>query len=154
MNIDEKEYLELKQRVEELEAKLAEPPCRRTLAGMVGRYPISRIDCVNEYLEIPLVVYHRQFGDVWHLFLMAARHLHHEKNEFRQEACRRGARWSRQYPVGKAPLFNDLSYEEQKLSADMVNEMIDVWDKYYKLAHPTGKFKNRYGLEFEVEVSE
>ena len=67
------------------------------------------------------------------VFVKLAKHVHTRVTPYEESTIHS---WTRK-TCDKIPRkCEDLTYEEQKLSIEMLNELIPIYNKYFKLAHP------------------
>lgn len=135
MEISYEEYRDMKKRIEELEREQAKAkvlPMKRW-AYQVNELPINRIRISESIGSIPFFRYSQEARETWEVFLRLAKHVHTRVTLY-EESPIHG--WKRK-TCDKIPRkYEGLTYEEQRLSIEMLNELIPIYNKYFKLAHP------------------
>ena len=135
MEISYKEYRDLKRRIEELEreqAKVKVLPMKRW-AYQVNELPIETIRQSGNICSVPFFRYSQEARETWEVFLKLAKHVHKIVTPY-EESPIQG--WTRKTSDTFPRKCEDLTYEERKLSIEMLNELIPIYNKYFKLAHP------------------
>lgn len=136
MEITEQEYYELKAQVELLKQKVdgVKKP-RADFASLVMEKPISYVRNIED--SLPVFDYKwSASGDEWTLFLRLAKIIHRPNNLFYMDSCTRGP-YIRSIKKGCAPRkFTEMTEEQIELSVQMLNELIPIYNKYYKEIHP------------------
>lgn len=137
MEISEKEYYELKEQVRILQEKVKILPKKTTtLADLVDNLPYDHVmKTVDDYPEFEYV---RNTSGAWVHFTQLARVLHTPSYNFYMD--RNSNYPSKPYirSVGRhlAPRrLSDMKDEQIEISVQMLNEMIPIYDKYFKLTH-------------------
>lgn len=158
------EYLTLKRRVEELEAKQEkqekEIPLAIGWAYAVRELPIYGVGLTKGCTFKKPVCYYKTgtgTGSAWTLFTGLAKQIHAE-DTFRATNCTRNIdiglySWDKRSHTAPR-VFNHLTYEQKLLSLQMLNELIPIYNKYYKLAHPYAGFFDVTGKVFDLQISD
>lgn len=135
LEISYEEYRDLKRRIEELEREQAKTkvlPMKRW-AYQVNELPIDTIRLSENIGSIPFFRYSQEARETWEVFVKLAKHVHTRVTPYEESTIHS---WTRK-TCDKIPRkCEDLTYEEQKLSIEMLNELIPIYNKYFKLAHP------------------
>lgn len=143
MEISYEEYRDLKRRIEELEREQAKAkvlPMKRW-AYQVNELPIATIRISEKIGSIPFFRYSQEARETWEIFLKLAKHVNKRITPY-EEAKIYGHGEVYHYDWRKKSFdevsrkCEDLTYEEQRLSIEMLNELIPIYNKYFKLAHP------------------
>ena len=93
----------------------------------------------NNFHEHPIFEPDTFTGDAWQVFFRMAKLLHRPSPKFYMTTSKcDGKQFITYDKYPHAPKHvTDLTVEQQKLSLDMLNEMIPIWNKYFALAHQT-----------------
>lgn len=148
MEISEREYYELKEQVRQLQNKvdgIKDKP-RGDLASAVRELPI---DYIASEEAIPVFEYRKRASDTWQVFLRLAKLLHTPSPKFYMDRSHPGygarpyiRQSGRMLPPKR---ISGLTEEQLNASVEMLNEMIPIYNKYFKETHskvlydPTGK---------------
>lgn len=144
LEISYEEYRDLKRRIEELEREQAKAkvlPMKRW-AYQVNELPINTIRISENIGNIPFFRYSQEARETWEVFLKLAKHVnrrvapYEEKKIYGPGELTYCYNWSKKSHDEIPKKYEDLTYEEQKLSIEMLNELIPIYNKYFKLAHP------------------
>lgn len=140
MEISEREYYQLREQVQTLQGKVESMSAskRTNLLGAMNEAVISSVQ--NITAGKPIFGYSRfNNNDVWPLLLQMAKAIHEPSNVFYMStACPNG------YPhpyirstagARKPRKLTDLSESQFDLSAQMLNEMIPIYNRYFKFTH-------------------
>ena len=153
--VNYEEYIALKKRVEELEKRQTQDiPLSSGWAYAVTELPIYGTELDDKSsLEEPTVYYKKGARDAWQAFTKLAKQIH-EKDSYRLVPagswCKDSYRWDRRKQY--APKSHTaLTYEEKLLSLEMLNELVPIYNKYYKLAHPDTEFYDPRGRAFNLQ---
>lgn len=141
MEISEKEYLELKEQVRQLQLKVegvSSPP--KDLRSRVADTPISHVRNVEE--GKPVFDYmHSSSDDSWIAFIKLAKLIHKPSDRFYMDKSGFGTSekpYIRSYRSGEAPRkITEMSEEQIQISIDMLNELIPIYNKYFQKTHET-----------------
>lgn len=141
MEISEKEYFELKEQVRQLQCKvdgINKPP--KDLRSRVVETPINEVRNVEE--GTPVFDYRHWPGDeAWVVFIKLAKLIHKPSNRFYMDLAYSYGKpepYIRSYRCGDTPRkITDMSEEQVQISIDMLNEMIPIYNKYFKKTHET-----------------
>lgn len=150
MEISEMEYLALKAQVQTLQSQVSamnKPKQIRGIKDMVKEQVISGVQAMTDCK--PIFGYNNYNADAWTLMLQMAKEVHKPSNLFRMETrCTYG------YPKPYInTIFNhqkprkiaDLTPEQLEISVQMLDEIIPIYNRYFKMLHqkvlydPTGK---------------
>ena len=87
MEISEREYLELKRRVEELEKMQAISPVsvRKGWAYAVNEMPLEKLSLKDSRSEIPEAEYNSISYDVWNYFVKLAKQIHSKCPKYKRK---------------------------------------------------------------------
>lgn len=152
MEISEREYLELKRRVEMLESKQKAAPSDRGWAFSVKVMPHDIVRAVNSCDKNLEVYCDTACSDAWKAFSDLAKYIHRRPTTFVWEFNRYHRYFSWNQELYHAPKrYHQLTEEQKLLSLDMLNELIPIYNKYYALANPTTT-AIMDGEQFEVPV--
>ncbi len=159
MEISEKEYLELKEQVRQLQLKVegvGSPP--KDLRSRVAETPISHVRNVKD--DAPVFDYmHSANDDAWIAFVKLAKIIHKPSDKFYMGTTAIG--WGsgerpyiRSYRCGEAPRkITEMSEEQMQTSIDMLNELIPIYNKYFQKIHGTVLYsENNDGIYKQVNV--
>ncbi len=142
MEISEQEYLELKQTVAELKQKIedAERPKIFKMADYVTETPFEYVK--NTADDVPCFEPISSLGNAWKAFCSLAKLIHVKNaNFYMSNTC-----YGRPYIRNSESLsvcpkkLNDLTPEQQQVSIEMLNEMIPIWNTFFKRIHKTVMF--------------
>lgn len=151
MEISEKEYYELKAQVRQLEEKVNEIKNKpiKDFASVVSELPISHVTIIDH--RIPMFDYWKRTGcEAWNIMIRLAKLLHTSSARFyMDEAYDWGGSkepYIRLNDTGDAPRrISEMTEEQINASVQMLNEIIPIYNKYFKQMHrkvlydPTGK---------------
>ncbi|MBQ8280678.1 MAG: hypothetical protein IJZ23_12625 [Roseburia sp.] len=142
MEISEREYYELKEQIRQLQCKvegISTPP--KDLHSRVEEHPIVYVRNVEE--DVPVFDYSsRVIGDAWTLFVRLAKIIHKPSDKFYMGTTYGNGRcdkpYIRSYRTGEAPRkITEMSEEQIQISVDMLNELIPIYNKYFRRTHQT-----------------
>lgn len=149
MEISEKEYCELKMQVRLLQSRVEgmKVPKQTTMRDLVNEQVISRAWNIAD--DKPIFEYRRFNSDAWTQMLALAKLIHEPSPLFYMDRTNNDY-FSRPYiqsifPKNRPRKISDLTPEELAVSVQMLNEIIPIYNKYFKLMHqrvmydPTGK---------------
>lgn len=154
--VNYEEYIALKKRVEELEKRQTQDiPLSSGWSYAVTELPISGTELYDKRsLEKPTVYYTKGARDAWQAFTKLAKQIH-EKNSYHLVPA---GSWRREnYIWDRKTLYapkshTALTYEEKLLSLEMLNELVPIYNKYYKLAHPYAEFYEAGVKAFNLQI--
>ena len=140
IEIDKSEYLAMKNKLLALEEKInkIENATYRinSLKQMVNESPIESV--MNAHDQVPIFKYSTLGNDTWNCFLTLGKLLHRENYKFYMDTCGSGP-YRRPYirSNGKEtiPMVKNLDDNQKRISAEMLNELIPIYNKYYKMMH-------------------
>ena len=141
MEISEREYFELKEQVLQLQNKLdAIPKPAKYLRDRVAEVPISSVRNVVD--DEPIFDYRYMSNDAWTLFVKLSKMIHEPSDRFYMGTSSTyptyGRPYIRSYKNGKAPAkIAEMTEEQVSISIDMLNELIPIYNKYFRLTHQT-----------------
>ena len=135
MEISEREYEELKQQIKILEEKIngvGKP--KTTLADLVKEHPIAFVR--NSVENYPDFYYSKHpDSDVWKYFLQIGKMVHAESWKFYMgtAGCKPYIRsiGNHEYPKK----ISEMTEEQIAISVQMLNELIPIYNKYFKQTH-------------------
>lgn len=154
--VNYEEYLALKKRVEELERRQSkEVPLASGWAYAVTELPIHRAQLQeNSCYTKPIAYYNRSANsEAWKAFTNLAK-LIHGTSVFHLTARNWCSPYYWRYQSIDAPRSHTaLTYEQKLLSLEMLNELVPIYNKYYKKANPcVGFFDDIKGVAFDLQV--
>lgn len=149
MEISEKEYYELQMQVMRLQSQVESMkiPKQTTMKDLVNEQVISRVWNLAD--DKPIFEYRRFNSDAWTQMLALAKLIHEPSPLFYMD--RTIGNYSPKsyirsiFPKNRPRKISDLTPEELAVSVQMLNEIIPIYNKYFKLMHqrvmydPTGK---------------
>ena len=141
--VNYEEYLALKKRVEELEKRQAqEVPLSSGWAYAVTELPICFIDLQDNHCYAKPIAYYRRTAtaDAWTVFTKLAK-LNHGTDVYHLNfsKCTRSYYWDHK-SISAPKSHTALTYEQKLLSLEMLNELVPIYNKYYKKANPYVRF--------------
>lgn len=157
MEISEKEYLELKEQVRQLQLKVegvSSPP--KDLRSRVSETPITHVRNVKD--DTPVFDYlHLSNDDAWIAFVKLAKVIHKPSDKFYMDKAGFGIGerpYIRSYRCGETPRkITEMSEEQIQVSIDMLNELIPIYNKYFQKTHETVLYsENNDGVYKQVNV--
>lgn len=159
MEISEKEYLELKEQIRRLQSKvdgISNPP--KDLRSRVSETPISHVR--NVKCDEPIFDYAYSSCEAsWVEFVKLAKLLHRPSDNFYMDSafdCHGQDRkpYIRSYRTGEAlKKITEMSEEQIQVSIDMLNELIPIYNKYFRKTHQTVFYsENKDGIYKPVQV--
>lgn|GEM_PF-1843943 len=153
MEISKDEYLKMKNKLAELEEKINkiedQSYCTKNIKQLVAELPIEHIR--NSTNEKPIFEYSTLGGDTWTIFLNLSKIIHRENWKFFMDES--GCHYpSRPYirSIGKCqlPKIESLTRYQKRISVEMLNELIPIYNKYYKMMHRQVLYRERGSDEF------
>lgn len=158
MEITKEEYLSLMKRIDELERERSvnKMLTYKCWAYAVNELPIESIRIVSDHSPEPVLRYDSCARDAWGLFTKLAKEIHKSTYTYKAEIIS----WSKElYWRGcgrsSAPTrYGDLTDTQKQLSLEMLNELIPIYNKYFKIAHPGTWVTDLDGVKRFVEVAE
>ncbi|MBR5584467.1 MAG: hypothetical protein IKT73_00835 [Anaerotignum sp.] len=157
VEVDYAEYIALKKRVEELERKqVKDVPLASGWAYAVTELPIHHLG-IDKFCSVkhPVVTYKRGAYDAWKLFTSLAKQIH-AVDTLHFTSCNsryNGEQYRWRIEYHSAPRSHTaLTYEQKLLSLEMLNELVPIYNKYYKLAHPEADFFDVTGKVFSLQI--
>ena len=169
MEISEKEYYELQFQVRALQSQvnaMSDPKRITNLASMVREPVIDRVRCITR--DKPVFGYSSSMScDTWTLLLQMAKNIHEPSALFRKEMRISWGEYQHPYinmifNQKKPRRITDLTPEQIRVSVQMLDEIIPIYNRYFKDMHqrvmydPTGKGEyESYGvIDEQVAQSE
>lgn len=166
MEISEKEYYELQMQVRLLQSRVEgmKIPKQTTMKDLVNEQVISRVWNLAD--DKPIFEYSRSNSDAWTQMLVLAKMIHEPSPLFYMDRTNNGY-FSKPYirsifPKNRPRKISDLTPEELTVSVQMLNEIIPIYNKYFKQMHqrviydPTGKgdYRSIGVLDDDAEVND
>lgn len=166
MEVSEKEYYELQMQVRTLKHQVdaMSSPRRTALKDLVKEQVISHVWNLAD--DKPIFEYRRFNSDAWTQMLALAKMIHDPSSLFYMDRTINGYA-SKPYirsifPKNRPRKISDLTPEELNVSVQMLNEIIPIYNKYFKLMHqrviydPTGKgdYRSIGVLDDDTEVND
>jgi len=138
MEISEKEYNELKLQIATLQNTvndLKNPP-KRTIKTMLKEQVIDGIHNLNN--EKPVFGYSRFDSKAWKFFLEVGKIIHEPTRTFYMGTALPNRPYIRTNDLNRniPQKVKDLSPEQMAISAKMLDEIIPIYNRYYKMLHP------------------
>ena len=157
MEISREEYEALNKRIEELEKEraLSKLLTYKCWAYAVNELPIENIRMANSNKPDIQLYYYAAARDTWNLFTKIAKRIHAPQWEFNAETQTYNGFYWRSCGQRNAPTrYQDLSETQKQLSLEMLNELIPIYNKYYRMAHPGAWVTNLCGERWYQTVDE
>lgn len=153
MEISEKEYAELLMQIETLKQKVNGINPKTSIVDLITEKPIA---CVAKTQDTyPEFKYNNsQLTDVWKRFLYIAKAIHSKSYNFYMDKTIYGGSYIRcvgnhEYPKK----VTDMTKEEIQISVQMLDELIPIYNKYFKLTHPYVLYSdNKEGIYRKIYV--
>lgn len=127
---------ELVKKADELNAFIKEIKRKNRLADYAKLRPLSKPRNLKE--DVPIFGFTKYYDqDAWNCFCKLAKILHENSDEFCMSQinyCNRG-KYIRSNRIPSVSKFEDLTNEQMRLSGQMIDEMIAVYNKYYMTTH-------------------
>lgn len=159
MEISREEYLELKRRIEELEKKqvASRAGMSKGWAYAVNELPIEKVHIKN-WKNPHAEAEYRGSGslDAWMIFVKLAKQIHARTPKYRwkYDRCLRDWFWIGNDGIEAPKNYRDLTDEQKLISLEMLNELIPIYNKYFKELHPGIWIETKEGEEILIEVCE
>lgn len=166
MEISEKEYYELQRQVRTLQSQVDAmngPKKVTSLRDLVEEQVISGVKNLED--DRPIFGYSHFNSDAWAQFLALSKMLHEPSPLFYMGRAYSSDQWHiKPYirwinPKNGPKKIADLTPEQARVSVQMLDELIPIYNRYFKLMHqrvlydPTGKGEYEpYGVVDEQEV--
>lgn len=150
MYIPDEEYYELKRKVEDLNKIIDHVNKPMNFASLVNEKPYYYITSVNNEDAI-FIARQSASCDAWQLFSRLGKLIHQNKSFFRPDKDITFGQlpYMRKISIDKHPRrIDEMSDEQIILSAEMIEEMVNIYNKYFIMANRyvyldlfrTGKF--------------
>lgn len=158
MEITREEYLELVNKIDSLQATLSNATDQPfSLGDMIAEKPIEHVRPMDDASIPPTFEFSRKLiGDAWKCFRELARLVNTDSPVF--QVRRNINSYSGRYFVGfaggfpKPPTTKQMTPQQKDISAQMLNEMIPIYNKYYKMLHSEVLYTNVDGVCSKKEV--
>lgn len=152
MEISEREYLELRMQVRTLQSQVDSmnaPKKKTSLKDAVREQVISSVWNLDD--AKPIFGYSDANADAWLQMLALAKAIHEPSNLFYMDKCYGYDRYNTRPYIrsisnkNKYKKVSDLTPEQFAISVQMLDELIPIYNRYFKLLHqkvmydPTGK---------------
>lgn len=151
MEISEKEYYELMSQVKVLKNQVEsmQSPRRTTLLDMMNEQVISHVRNISD--TKPIFGYCCNSSEAWTVMMQLAKMVHKPSDLFYMDQCCAYDRYHMRPYIRSTSIKNsprkiaDLNAEQVNVSVQMLNEIIPIYNKYFKMMHkkvmydPTGK---------------
>lgn len=151
MEISEIEYLEMKNQIDQLKAKVDSLGGVRNIREMIECLPHEFIKNIED--DVPIFAPCDGSGDTWLLFTKLAKILHTQDWSFYMDTAGEQF-YKRPYirTIGKRPAptkISQMESEQVALSVEMLNEMIPIYNKYFRRAHEFVLYKPNVLSDFQ-----
>lgn len=131
MYIPDEEYLELKRQIESLSRRL-EVSCRPRNFAEVVEKPYGYVRCVDDK-KLIFMPDRTSHDDAWKYICWLGKCIHKEVSKFHRY---KGSSCVIKDNSPRTPrLITEMTDEQMILSANMMNEIVAVYNKYYKMAN-------------------
>ena len=140
------ELEELKRQAEEINRRIKELSTPKQIAPYVTERPLSHPRNLKE--DEPVFGYTRYVEqDVWNAFMKLAKAVHVKSPQFYMSTTRPGCGrpYIRCTRAEMPRTIEQLSVEQVKLSAEMLDEMIAVYNRYFSMLHERVVYDPRDG---------
>lgn len=159
MSITREEYAELVNKIDALQASLLEvkEPCVH-IGSMIIEKPIGDICPISSENN----VYDPNFkfsssvhGEPWNTFRELAKRLHSNYSDFyihEYEGYLGKNRGIRSRKRTKLLQAAEMTNEQKEIAADMLNEMIPIWNKYFKMVNSHVQYEPNSQISLRKKV--
>lgn len=152
MEISEIEYLEMKNQIEQLRAKVDALGGNKSIREMVETLPYEYVKNTED--DAPIFSPVDNQGDAWAIFLKLAKLLHTQDYKFYM-SCTPNYGESKPYirSMGNHVVparISQLDSGQVALSVQMLNELIPVYNKFFSKAHDAVLYKPNSASEFQA----
>lgn len=140
------ELKELKQKAEEINRRIKELSAPRQIAPYVSRRPLSHPKNLKK--DEPIFGFKKWVNpDVWNAFIKLAKAIHEKSPTFYMSTAHPGSLIPYIRDTGAAipKTISQLSEEQVKISAKMLDEMIAIYNHYYVNLHRQVVYDSRDG---------
>ncbi len=125
---------ELVKKADELNAFIKEIKRKNRLADYAKLRPLNKPKNIED--DIPIFGFSKPYDqDAWNCFCKLAKLLHENADEFYMDTAYCCERYIRSTCIPSVSKFEDLTNEQMRLSGQMIDEMIAVYNKYYMTTH-------------------
>lgn len=139
MEISREEYLALTRRVEELEKRqnLPKSGYDRGWADWVNELPINILRLKSTENDELSVEYEKSACDAWLAFSKLAKLVHTRSWSYKRTySTHWGWNWRSEGDNVVPKRYHELTDEQKAISLEMLNELIPIYNKYFKMTHP------------------
>lgn len=153
MEISEKEYMDLLLQIEILKQKTQEIKPKKHIADLINEKPISYVMKTQD--EYPDFHYSQNVStDVWKHFFFIAKMIHSKSYKFQKDISCYGRPYIRCIGTHEYPKkVTDMTEEEIRISVQMLDELIPIYNKYFKLTHPYVLYSdNKEGIYRKIYI--
>lgn len=141
IEVDFNEYLDLVKKVADLQGKIVaqeqnkEAP--KTVTSMLDILPYEHVRHSDETSPVFRPDTCSSCGDAFKTFSYLAKLLHRKDYKFYMSETYHGSNipYIRMTNREKIPTYKEMTYEQHMLSAEMLNEMIPIWNRYFSQVH-------------------
>lgn len=143
IEIEVSEYIDMLKEITSLKKQLEDKeklfPTAKTVNGMLREKPYENVWNTDSDVAIFAPRVNGCSGEAHKAFVRLAKLLHRCNEKFYMSETYKGSGIPHIRDIGntKIPTFNEMSYEQHLLSAEMLNEMIPIWNKYFAKVHET-----------------
>lgn len=134
--ITEEQLEELMKKADELNAFIKEIKRKNRLTDYAKLRPLNKPRNIAN--DAPIFGFSKLYNsDAWNCFCKLAKLLHENADEFYMSTsyCHSNEKYIRSNVVLSASKFEELTNEQMRLSGQMIDEMIAVYNKYYMATH-------------------
>lgn len=136
VEVSSEELEELKRQAEEINRRIKELSAPKQIAPYVLERPLSHPRNLRD--DEPVFGYIDYVDqDAWNAFIKLAKTVHTKSPQFYMDSSiHRGGCLYIRNTVGETPrTINQLSLEQIRVSAEMLNEMIAIYNRYFVMLH-------------------
>lgn len=136
VEVSSEELEELKRQAEEINRRIKELSAPKQIAPYVSERPLSHPRNLRD--DEPVFGYIDYVDqDAWNAFIKLAKTVHTKSPQFYMDSSiHRGGCLYIRNTVGETPrTINQLSLEQIRVSAEMLNEMIAIYNRYFVMLH-------------------
>ena len=144
VSVPSEELEELKRQAEEINRKIKELSAPKQIAPYVTARPLSHPR--NLKADEPVFGYTQWIDqDVWNAFIKLAKAVHTKSPQFYMSTSYPGRPYIRCTRAETPKTIEQLSVEQVKISAEMLDEMIAVYNRYFSMLHEQVVYDPRDG---------